>query len=257
MKTFDLLGVRIAVVDTNAAYQFILEWIKSLKKVYVCVAPVSTVVDCQRLTGYRDIVNAASMVTPDGMPVVWCGRWQGQHVERTYGPDLMLRTIDKGREHQLRHFIYGSTPSVCDQFVKRIENLYPGVIIAGIDTPAYTPKALTLDIRKAEEINHTHPDIIWVALGSPKQDIWMHLNRPVLNAPVMVGIGAAIDFLSGAKPQAPRWMRGIGLEWLFRLSCEPKRLWRRYLIGNSLFVFYLLKGLCLHQSIAKPNQHKS
>ncbi len=256
MKEFNLLGVRVSAVNLEKAYAYMLDIIQRSQRTYVCVAPVSTIVDCQRLTKYNHIINGAGMVTPDGMPVVWCGQWQGYDVKRTYGPDVMLKTIDEGRAHHLKHFIYGSTPEVCDLFIQKMNARFPGALFVGAYAPEYTPAAKALDVTMMNMINNAKPDIVWVALGSPKQDIWMHLNRPFLHAPIMIGIGAAIDFISGVKPQAPRWMRAIGFEWLFRLCCEPKRLWKRYLIGNSLFIYYLLKGLCLNQSIAKPIPHK-
>jgi len=115
------------------------------------------------------------------------------------------------------------------------------MLSVGSYAPPFHPKVWPEDKKIVDRINNSAADIVWVGLGSPKQDFWMQLHRPLLYAPVIVGAGAAFDFCSGTKPQAPRWMQGCGLEWFFRLCCEPGRLWKRYLIGNSLFLIYLIK----------------
>jgi N-acetylglucosaminyldiphosphoundecaprenol N-acetyl-beta-D-mannosaminyltransferase len=180
-------------------------------------------------------------VTPDGMPVVWLGRAQGhREVERTYGPDLMLTLCDFGQARGWRHFFYGGTGDVCAKLVTRLKAKFPNMLVAGVIAPPYIPKAEAASRDVIDAINAARPDILWVALGSPKQDHWMALNRSALDVPVMIGIGAAFDFHAGIKPQAPQWMRRSGLEWIFRLCCEPGRLWKRYIIGNSLFVGWLV-----------------
>jgi len=124
---------------------------------------------------------------------------------------------------------------------QKLQGLFPKMIIAGSYAPAFKPQVWQEDQGIIEQINDSAADIIWVGLGSPKQDFWMSVNRPLLKAPVIVGAGAAFDFLSGSKVQAPKWMQKNGLEWFFRLCTEPRRLWKRYLIGNSLFIIYLVK----------------
>lgn len=239
---FYVFGVRVSAVDLDLAAGRIGKWVASGKKGYVCVAPVSTIVEARRDPGYRAVVNAAAMVTPDGMPVVWIGRHKGfESVQRTYGPDLMRKTLDEGRKVHMRHFFYGASPEVCDTLEHRLREQFPGLIVAGKIAPLYTAQAEVLSADVIEAINRARPDILWVGLGSPKQDFWMSLNRAALDVPVMVGVGAAFDFIAGMKPQAPRWMQRVGLEWLFRLCCEPRRLWRRYLVGNMQFVYWILK----------------
>jgi N-acetylglucosaminyldiphosphoundecaprenol N-acetyl-beta-D-mannosaminyltransferase len=221
----------------------ITDMIARRDKGYVCVAPVSMVMDCQNDPSYLEIVNKADLVTPDGVPVAWLGRLAGyKEVARTYGPDLMERLCDHGRAHQWKHFFYGATPDVCDRLERSLKGKFPGLIVVGKLSPPFTPKVELLSDEVAALINAAKPDIVWVGLGAPKQDFWNVINRSVLEAPVLIGIGAAFDFLSGVKPQAPRWMQAAGLEWFFRLCCEPGRLWRRYLIGNALFVWLLLKS---------------
>lgn len=241
LRTFELLDVKISAVNLDLAGKKIASWIKERYKGYVCVAPVSTVVDARRSPEYRDIVNRAEMVTPDGMPVAWLGRSKGfSEVDRTYGPDLMLKLCEMGQRPGWRHFFYGGTDEVCDKLVRSLKERFPEMIVAGTFAPPYMPKAEQLGEDLAGRINVARPDILWVGLGSPKQDYWMAINRQVLEVPVMIGIGAAFDFHAGCKPQAPYWMQRSGLEWLFRLCCEPRRLWRRYLVGNFLFVFWIL-----------------
>jgi len=251
-NTISLLGVNVSRVNPEAALQQIYAWIKQKQRTYVCVAPVSTLVDARRDPEYRRAVNAAGMVTPDGMPVVWLARWLGcKDIARTYGPDLMLSVCQQGQEMGVRHFFYGGTQEALRRLQQKLLAAYPKLLIAGSYAPPFRSGVWQEDQDIIDSINGSAADIIWVGLGSPKQDFWMQGHRPRLNAPVIVGAGAAFDFCSGAKPQAPKWMQGCGLEWFFRLCCEPRRLWKRYLIGNSLFLIYLIKdSLIKHEPAA-------
>lgn len=236
------MGVNVSRVDPHLAVRQICEWVGQKQRTYVCVAPVSTLVDAQRDPRYLAVVNGAGMVTPDGMPVVWLARSKGcQDIARTYGPELMLEACNYGQDLGLRHFFYGGTEETLRKLQQKLQVLFPRMQVAGVYAPSFKPQVWKEDQEVIDLINNSQADIVWLGLGSPKQDFWMHLHRPLLNAPVIVGAGAAFDFCSGVKPQAPRWMRPLGLEWFFRLCCEPKRLWKRYLIGNSLFIYYVLK----------------
>lgn len=238
----DIGGVKVDAVNLQSAWEIIDGWIRSQAKTYVCVAPVSTIVSCHEDANYRRVVNQAGMVTPDGMPVVWLARRRGfKNVERTYGPDLMLKVCAEGNERGYRHFFYGGTEDVCSKLKDVLQARFPQIAIAGMYAPPFRDLTDYENERVMNMINSARPDILWVGLGSPKQDFWMHQNRAQLNVPVMIGVGAAFDFLSGSKPQAPRWMQRGGLEWLFRLGCEPKRLWKRYLMGNTKFLLLLLQ----------------
>jgi N-acetylglucosaminyldiphosphoundecaprenol N-acetyl-beta-D-mannosaminyltransferase len=241
VETFDVLGVKVSALNLGTAVRALRDMVKSRSRGYVCVAPVSTIVEARRDPEYRKVVNQAALVTPDGMPVVWLGRRKGHHeMSRTYGPDLMARLCGTEDGRGLRHFFYGGTGDVCDKLVHHLREKFPDIIVAGTFAPAFTPEAELAPDRVRELINAARPDILWVALGSPKQDFWMSINRPRLDVPVMIGVGAAFDFLAGVKPQAPAWMQRSGFEWLFRLCAEPKRLWKRYLVGNTLFLWWLL-----------------
>jgi N-acetylglucosaminyldiphosphoundecaprenol N-acetyl-beta-D-mannosaminyltransferase len=249
VDTFDALGVRVSALNLATAVAAVRDMVASHARGYICVAPVSTIVDARRDPSYRDVVNRAALVTPDGIPVVWLGRHQGHpEVSRTYGPDLMARLCASKDGRDLRHFFYGGTREVCDKLVQRLKEKFPDIVVVGTFAPAFTPEAGAVPGRVRDLINAARPDILWVALGSPKQDFWMALNRQSLDVPVMIGVGAAFDFLAGVKPQAPRWMQRAGLEWLFRLCHEPRRLWKRYLVGNSLFIWWLLKDAFVKRS---------
>lgn len=240
-RTFTLLNVRVGVLTVDRAAARLLKMASSRRRGYVCVAPVSTLVDARLDPDYCRVVNAAEMVTPDGVPVVWMGRFKGfRDIQRTYGPDLMQAVCDQGRASGLRHFFYGGTPEVCDKLVRFLKEKYPGIVVAGAVAPPYMKRAELISAGHREQIERSGADVLWVGLGSPKQDFWMSLNREGLSVPVMVGIGAAFDFLAGVKPQAPLWMQHSGLEWLFRLVCEPRRLWKRYLVGNTRFLWWVL-----------------
>lgn len=241
-KTISLLDVPISRVNPVIAAGQICQWVTKQYRTYVCVAPVSTLVDAKLNPQYMSVVKAAGMVTPDGMPVVWLAQARGcRDIARTYGPDLMQEVCKQGQKTGLRHFFYGSTRDTLEKLQKRLMAMYPHILIAGSFAPGFQEDFEFKDQEAIDRINQTQADILWVGLGSPKQDFWMCHHRPWLNVPVIVGAGAAFDFLSGVKPQAPKWVQKSGLEWLFRLISEPRRLWKRYLVGNSLFIYFLLK----------------
>ena len=251
MNVINICGVRVSAVNILMACGIIEGWIKEKKKAYICVAPVSTIVDCQKDQSYQNIVNKADMVTPDGMPTVWLGKLAGnKDIQRTYGPDLMLALCAQSEEKGYRHYIYGGTEKTCQLLENVLKSKFPRLQIVGKYSPPFHPAFVPETDSILNEINRLNPDILWIGLGSPKQDYWMNFHRPKLNVPVMLGVGAAFDFLSGAKKQAPRWMQQSGLEWFFRLCSEPRRLWKRYLIGNALFIFYLIKHAISKQSHA-------
>lgn len=240
---FEILGVKVSAVNLSSASQQIEEWIAARVKTYVCVAPVSTVMDCQDDPEYLRIVNNAGMVTPDGMPVVWLGRRQaGTRVERTYGPDLMNAFCALSEEKGYKHFFYGGSSTANRLLIENLKRRFPKLNIAGQFSPSFLAIKQKEKSEVIGQINASGADVLWVGLGSPKQDFWMALHRNDIEVPVIVGAGAAFDFLAGTKPQAPRWMQRSGLEWVFRLCCEPQRLWKRYLVGNSRFIYLLLKN---------------
>lgn len=241
IRTFSVLGVNVAITDVDQTCQQIETWVKTKQKTYVCLAPVSTIVACQSEPKYKDVVNQSGMTTPDGMPLVWLGRKVSNEIKRTYGPDVLLELCRRGQKNGLRHYFYGGTKETLSSLTLRLKSLFEEIQIVGCYSPDYLADARMEKDGIVQQINAAQADILWVGLGSPKQDYWMNMHRDVLNVPVMMGVGAAFDFIAGTKRQAPKWMRKNGLEWLFRLCCEPRRLWKRYLVGNVSFVYYLIK----------------
>ncbi|VAX35394.1 N-acetylmannosaminyltransferase [hydrothermal vent metagenome] len=243
VQKIDILGVKVDAINLSLACQRIECWIQKHIKTYVCIAPVATIIDAQKDVKYREIVNNAGMVTPDGMPVVWIGKKlkKNKVIERTYGPDLMRDFCQLSQDKGYRHYFYGGLEDTLVKLKSNLLEQFPRLNISGLFSPPM------LDIGEDEsqdvldQINAAKPDVLWVGLGSPKQDYWMVQHRNKLDVPVMIGVGAAFDFFAGTKRQAPVWIQKSGLEWLFRLCSEPKRLWRRYVLGNTLFIFLILK----------------
>ena len=241
---FYILDVGISAIDMDDACGFVKDAVSKKQKKYICVCPVSTIMECRRDARVLASVNSADLATPDGMPTVWIGKMLGyKNIKRVYGPDLMETICGISKKKGYKNFFYGSTDTVLKKLTENLTNAYPGLVVSGAYSPPFRQLIEKADDEVVSMINATESDIIWVGLGSPKQDLWMHQHRDRINAPVMIGVGAAFDFLAGTKPQAPRWMRNIGFEWLFRLITEPKRLWRRYLIDNTLFVYYVVLDL--------------
>jgi N-acetylglucosaminyldiphosphoundecaprenol N-acetyl-beta-D-mannosaminyltransferase len=238
----NILGVNVSAINIEMALDQLALWISSRQPAYVCVTPAHAVMDCYHQPELRKIYNHSGMTTPDGMAIVWLLRWLGhRHVERVYGPDLLLAVCERFKESGVRHYLYGGAPGIAERLVERLSAQFPNLSVAGIESPPFRALMSEEDAAGVERIRAAAPDIVWVGIGSPRQEMWMadHLDR--LGVPVLVGVGAAFDFLSGNKPQAPHWMQRSGLEWFFRLSSEPARLWRRYVLGYPLFV--VLVGL--------------
>jgi N-acetylglucosaminyldiphosphoundecaprenol N-acetyl-beta-D-mannosaminyltransferase len=240
----NVLGVGVSAVNMQQALDLIARWIASGTRHYVCVTGVHGVMESQHDARLRDIHNDAGLVTPDGMPLVWLSRLSGHaHVERVYGPDLLLACCAASLAKGYRHYFYGGAPGVSERLVSRLQQRLPGLAVAGTWCPPYRELTTLEEEAAIERINRANPDIVWVGLSTPKQERLMARYVGRLQAPVMIGVGAAFDFHSGLKRQAPRWMQRSGLEWLFRLATEPRRLWRRYLRNNPLFVWRILLQL--------------
>lgn len=229
-KEIGILGIKVSAINLSEAVERLGHMIEQRRQGYVCVTGAHGIIESQDDPELMAIHNNAAMVTPDGMPVVWMCRWLGAtNVSRVYGPDLMLETCDRLRPQGVRHFFYGGGPDIAKSLARRLQDRFPGMVAAGVYCPPF--RELTDDelIDACRRIDAAASDIVWVGLSSPKQEYWMARARPHLNAPVMIGVGAAFDFHAGAKRQAPGWMQQNGLEWLFRAATEPRRLGRRYL----------------------------
>lgn len=248
-ERLDLLGVRLSVLTLDQAVAEMDAAIARRDRGYVSTCPVYTVMLGHERDDVRAALNGAAWATADGVPVVWAQRWLGgKGAGRVYGPDLMQALCARSAERGYRQYFLGGAPGVATHLARSLEARHPGLMVAGLNCPPFRPLSDAEEDALADAINASRADVVWVGLGSPKQDLWMQRFRPRLEAPLLIGVGAAFDFFTGRMPQAPRWMQAAGLEWAFRLASEPRRLWRRYLIYNPKFLF-ALAGLALRRPL--------
>ncbi len=237
VASFNVLGTRVCALTLGETVSLLADRIAERAAGYVCVCTVNDIVESMKNPAVRRSINAAWLATTDGMPLVWWGKLCGHRgITRVYGPDLVRAVLADPRHRRTRHFFYGGTPEILERLERHARRLNPSLVLAGALAPPFRPLTPREEEEHIRTINDARPDIVWVGLGCPKQNLWMARMQPRLEAPVLIGVGAAFDFLAGVKPQAPRWMQRAGLEWLFRLLCEPRRLWRRYLVNNTIFL---------------------
>lgn len=236
----DLFGLGISPTNYDDAVQRILNAAEEGSSAIVACQAVHAVVTACGDSTLKERVNSFDLVTPDGQPVRWALNWlhDARLSERVYGPELMLRLCREAGRRGVSIYLYGGTPSVLDLLRQRLVDACPGLCIAGFEAPPFRPLTAEEDLAVVERINDSGAGMVFIGLGCPKQDHFAYEHRDALRA-VQVCVGAAFDFHAGVKPMAPGWMQRRGLEWLFRLSCEPRRLAGRYLKTNSLFVFKL------------------
>lgn len=238
----DVLGVGVSALDLETAVEVMGGWIDSRRREYVCVTGVHGVMESQKDSQLMRIHNESGLTTPDGMPLVWCGRFAGsQGIDRVYGPDLMLRLCSASESNGWKHFFYGAGPGVADDLAKALTDRFPELEVIGTHSPPFRELTEQELAETVAMLNDAGADVIWVGLSTPKQEMWMAKLRPVLEAPLLIGVGAAFDIHAGRVPQAPRWMQRSGLEWLFRLVAEPRRLWRRYTRVVPAFLWRILR----------------
>jgi N-acetylglucosaminyldiphosphoundecaprenol N-acetyl-beta-D-mannosaminyltransferase len=237
---YDVLGVSVTPLNPATTAALIARHVTEGRRVYVCHANVHSVMETRRDASLLPVFNEA-LTVPDGMPLVWVGRLRGRRgVGRVYGPDLTLLLCEWAAREGRACYFYGGAPGVAEELAKRLAALFPSLRVVGTESPPFRPLSPEEDEETVARLNASGADIVFLGLGCPKQERWMADHRSRLTAPALVGIGAAFDFLTGRLRQAPRWMMRVGLEWLFRLSQEPRRLWRRYLVFNTLFIVHLL-----------------
>ena len=236
-----ILGVGVSAINMDLALATLDQWVQQKTPRYVCVSGVHGVMESQRSNELRRIHNDAGLVTPDGMPLVWLLRATGhKHAGRVYGPDLMLALLEQSCGRGYSHFFYGASNKALTLLQSNMADRFPGLNIAGAFSPPFRPLSRTEDEEVVERINESGADVVWVGLSTPKQEQWMAAHRARLRAPVLIGVGAAFDFHAGLVRQAPRILQRSGLEWAFRMAMEPRRLWRRYMTNNPLFVLLIL-----------------
>jgi len=237
----NVLGVGLSAINLEIAQKAFAEAIQQKQKGYVCITGVHGVMESQTHPAIRGIHNRAFLCTPDGMPMVWVGKLRGfKHMDRVYGPDLMLDICKLSVERGFKHFFYGGANGVAKELKAKLEVRFPGIQIVGTYEPPFRPLNTDEEKTLAEMVRQTKPDILWVGLSTPKQEKFMSEYLPKLDVTLMVGVGAAFDFHAGKVRQAPRWIQRSGFEWLFRLCHEPRRLWKRYFRNNPLFLFRIL-----------------
>ncbi|SEF53103.1 N-acetylglucosaminyldiphosphoundecaprenol N-acetyl-beta-D-mannosaminyltransferase [Bryocella elongata] len=236
----NVLGIGISVVRMPDAVGRVTQLIRSGGKGYVCVTGVHGIMEAQRDTALRSILNRSFLTLPDGMPTVWVGRHQGFSMEQVSGPDFMIRMCQDGVANGLRHFLYGGDVGVAERLREALCERIPGLQIVGVYTPPFRPLTSDELSHVQDMIDDCQPDVMWIGLSTPKQERFMEEFVGYLNAGVLVGVGAAFDFHTGRIKDAPRWVKKIGMQWLHRLSQDRRRLWRRYLTNNPRFVYHIL-----------------
>jgi N-acetylglucosaminyldiphosphoundecaprenol N-acetyl-beta-D-mannosaminyltransferase len=235
--TAEVLGVPLALTD----YARTMDWIDGVVAAggrgWLSAAAVHLVMVAQEDAETRAAIGDASLIVPDGQPLVWALRALGHEASRVYGPDLMAKYCARSASTGTRMYLYGGrNQGALVELALRLRRAHPGLQIVGGYSPPYRP--LTADEQQwvVDDVNRSGADVVWVGIGQPKQEIWMRDMRDRLDAPMLVGVGAAFDFHAGLVPQAPNWMQAVGLEWVFRLAQEPRRLWRRYVRYNPRFI---------------------
>ena len=237
IQRVDVLGVGVSAINMEIAVQEISRWVEAREPHYVCVTGVHGVMESQKDDALLEIHNRSGLTTPDCMPMVWAGRRAGaRHMARVYGPDLMLEICRRSVEAKWTHYFYGGKEGVPDLLASRLREQFPGLKVVGAYSPPFRELSSEESASIVEKISEAQPDFVWVGLSTPKQERWMAEHRDRLHC-TAVGVGAAFDFIAGRKLQAPAFLQAAGLEWLFRLLTEPRRLWRRYLYHNPRFLW--------------------
>jgi N-acetylglucosaminyldiphosphoundecaprenol N-acetyl-beta-D-mannosaminyltransferase len=240
----NILGVHVSALNMDLALRETEALLDGDGKGYVCVTGVHGVMEAQADPAFRSILNHSFLTTPDGMPTVWLGHVRGfKNMTRVYGPDYMLALCQRSVVTGYRHFLYGGKEGVAEQLKAALVARYPGLRIVGTYTPPF--RALNPEEEHAltAQLEAARPDVLWCGLSTPKQERFMYAYQH-LPVKLMVGVGAAFDLLSGNLQEAPDWTKRAGLQWLYRLYKEPRRLWRRYLWNNPRFLWYTMLQLC-------------
>ena len=252
----ELIGTAVSIADYDGVLDVFDAAVASQERIYVCCAPAHTLVAARDDRSLREALRDAAVVTADGMPVVWLARALGEHVDdRVYGPDLMLAQCARAQAQGQRIWLYGGFDTQALIELQRVLTArFPELRIAGAWSPPHRALTGSEAAELVSRIEADAPDVIWVGLGSPKQEIWMHEMRARLSAPVMCGVGAAFDFHAGRVAQAPRWMQKRGLEWLYRVCREPRRLAVRYLKSNPRFAALALRQIARERRARPKNE---
>jgi N-acetylglucosaminyldiphosphoundecaprenol N-acetyl-beta-D-mannosaminyltransferase len=239
---YDVISAKISAVTMSAAIDLIFNSIESGHGGYVCFANVHTAVMARYATDYRDVLEQSLMTMPDGRPLFWMGKLLGhKNLEHLPGPDFLPGLFSCHKDTPLRHYFYGSTGETLNKLITNLKNKYPNELIVGYESPPFRKLTIDEERKSIEAMRSSGADVIWVGLGAPKQEKWMCRNWQELRPAVILGVGAAFDFHASQLDRAPAIMYKFGIEWLYRLYKEPRRLWKRYLVTNSLFIYLVIK----------------
>ncbi len=236
---YSLLGVHVSATSFEEARDRVVNAPAEGERLAVHYISVNTIVEADSEPDLKELLNRGDLVAPDGMPLVWLGKLRGREMTRCYGPDSMLAIIDKAQANGSTHYFYGGAEGVPELLRDELLKRYPEMKVVGMYSPPF--RALTPEEDEAivQQINDTNADFVWIGLGSPKQDRWVADHRDRLNAAAVLAVGAAFDYNAGLLRDAPSWMQRSGLQWLFRLVTEPRRLWKRYTVSNVRFLWLL------------------
>jgi N-acetylglucosaminyldiphosphoundecaprenol N-acetyl-beta-D-mannosaminyltransferase len=239
----EILGMRVDATSYEDASRRVLQLAHQARSAYVCVSTVHMVMESFDSDAFRQVVNGAELITPDGVPLVWALKAMGvRNSSRVYGPTLMPHVVERAAREDVPIGLYGGTPESLNAFAEVLKARYPKIKIVCQIAPPFRPLTAEEDKEVTQEIVDSGARILFVGIGCPKQEKWMAAHKERIPA-VMLGVGAAFDFLTGRVRQAPRWMQAVGLEWAFRLAMEPRRLWKRYAKHNPRFVYFFLLQL--------------
>jgi len=243
---YNVIGIEISSVTMEQAVDTIVSAISSGSGGYVCFANVHTTVMARQDDNYKGIIENSLMSVPDGRPLYWTGIIKGiKNIEHLPGPDFMPNIFAYPKEKPLKHYFYGSTKETINKLVECMKIKFPTEIIAGYESPPFRIQTEDEKNSSIEKIIESGADIVWVGLGAPKQEIWMNDNWEKLRPAVLMGVGAAFDFNASLLDRAPELMSKLGLEWFYRFCKEPARLWKRYVVTNSIFISYCIKELVM------------
>jgi N-acetylglucosaminyldiphosphoundecaprenol N-acetyl-beta-D-mannosaminyltransferase len=242
MARVDVLGIHVSVTDMDDTVETFERWIAAGERHLVCVSDMNALLHARADEQLTQVYNSSGLTLPDGMPLVWAGKRAGfDRIARVCGPDLLERVMAEAATRGWSQYFYGGADGVVEQLRDTFVGRHPELRVAGIHSPPYRALTEAEDAAIVDRINKAAPDIIWIGLGAPKQERWMSEHRDRLDAAILIGVGAAFDFHTNRLDRAPLWMQRSGLEWSFRLAKEPRRLWRRYVLGIPRFCIGILR----------------
>ena len=239
--TYPVIDARIVGTTMADALEMVMSRAETSAGGYACFVNAHVSVMTRQEPKVRSAIASATYAFPDGMPVYLVGKYlHGLDIEKISGPDVMEKIFESERGRKLRHYFYGSTPEVLEKLTSSLQECYPGSNIVGAVSPPFRELSDEEQTAQLNAIRSSGAQLVWVGLGAPKQEYWMKANTSHLPKAVLLGVGAAFDFHAGTIKRAPEWARRLGFEWLHRLLQEPKRLWKRYSLTNSLFILWII-----------------